>query len=469
MTSNTSLQQRLKNSASEFLDSWDEFWFAARHVETLAVLRIITGAMLLYSHVVLATNLESFLGVDAWINNDASRALHDGTLGEPTAAWSYLWNVDSPAMIGAHHFVTILVSASFMVGFLTRITGPLALWFQLMLIHRLLGSLFGLDQIVTYCAMYLAFAPCGAVFSLDAWLRRRFSAGSESTSKKFKWLFPSDAPSASANVATRLLQIHLCVIYLFGGLAKARGQLWWDGTAMWYAIGNYEYQSLDVTFLAAYPRFFTALTHVTLFWEVFYCALVWPRWTRPITLAIAVAVHGGIALGLGMATFGLMMIAANGIFVSPLLIRRWRGIEVPEPNMALAHVGIQPDASTANASIASRPEKVQKSTAAATEAQIAKRLTDLEKGEEAFRKRYHKLKRREAKVEERNERIKATKAKIRAKLEDGTLVRGDKLLDQSGIELSGIGLNDSHDDLETHIDDSLSGYDLLNPTERDDS
>jgi hypothetical protein len=117
----------------------------------------------------------------------------------------------------------------------------------------------------------------------------------------------------------------VCVIYLFGGLSKARGQTWWDGSAMWYSVGNYEYQSIDMTWIANYPRLFSALTHITLFWEVFYCVLVWPRLTRPWVLAGAVAVHGGIALFLGMITFGVMMIAANMIFVRPQTLLDWGG------------------------------------------------------------------------------------------------------------------------------------------------
>lgn len=320
----------IKQSARDLVAAWDTFWFAPRRVETLAVLRIITGAMLLYTNLVLASDLGSFLGVDAWISNETARALHDGRFGESTAAWSYLWSVDSPSWIIVHHGIVLLVSASWMVGFLTRITGPLAWWFQLMIVHRLLGSLFGLDQILTYCVMYLAFTPCGAVFSVDAWLRRRLiGAQQPPTSKLLAWLWPDDRPRVTTNVATRLLQLHLCVIYLFGGLAKARGQMWWDGTALWYAVSNYEYQSWDTTFIAAYPSVFTALTHVALLWEIFYCALVWPRWTRPLTLAIAVVVHAGIGLGLGMATFGIMMIAANGIFLSPDWIRSWRRVEKP--------------------------------------------------------------------------------------------------------------------------------------------
>lgn len=429
-------------SIDGLIESWDRFWFAARHVETLAVLRILTGAMLVYSHLVLASDLGSFIGPDAWIDNETSRSLHNGTFGEATAAWSYLWNINSPTVIWVHHLVTLAASIAFMVGFLTRVTGPVAWVLQLMVVHRLLGSLFGLDQIVTYCAMYLAFTPCGAVFSVDAWLRKKRLVsgdfdenGTNHLGRIRRWMFPGDVPSVSANVATRLIQLHLCVIYLFGGLAKARGQLWWDGTALWYAVGNYEYQSIDVTFLSNYPTFFTGLTHITLMWEIFYCALVWSKFTRPIALALAIAVHGGIAIFLGMATFGLMMIAANAIFLSPWLFRKWRGIEMPKPDL--------PDSSVSGT---------------ASDSVSKKRIEDLEKAEVAFKKRYAKLKKREAKVEARDARLRSTKAKIREKIQSGTLTLNDSHLDHLVSE-SGI-----HSDTEdSAVDLNLSDPDVLKP------
>jgi hypothetical protein len=61
---------------------------------------------------------------------------------------------------------------------------------------------------------------------------------------------------------------------------------------------------------------------VTIFWEAFYPALVWSRLTRPWVLFIAVLVHGGIAFGLGMITFGLTMILANAVFLSNDWIRQ---------------------------------------------------------------------------------------------------------------------------------------------------
>ncbi len=393
--------------AVAWLDAWDQFWFTPRLPHTLGLLRIAVGAMLLYSHLVLASDLTSFLGENAWVSNETARQLHDGTFGIADAARSYLWHLQSPAAIWTHHLVTILITGCFAVGFLTRLTAPAAWFLQLMYLHRLTGALFGLDQIVTYCAMYLMLAPCGSCFSLDAWIRTRFQDRIEG-SRFRSWMFPLALPSVAANIATRLLQLHLCVIYLFGGLSKARGQTWWDGTAMWYAIGNYEYQSLDTTWLVRYPRIFTAMTHLTLFWEVFYCALVWPRLTRPLAIGLAVVVHAGIATFLGMITFGTMMIAANMIFVEPTFVVRLLGRsrescgdeERPQvcdasESESLDRDGAGNGAANAklNASLAEREEELR----LATERLTAKRER-MRVRETKYRDRVRRLKEREGKI-----------------------------------------------------------------------
>ena len=64
------------------------------------------------------------------------------------------------------------------------------------------------------------------------------------------------------------------------------------------------------------------MTHATVFWELSYCALVWPALTRPWVLLMAIFVHGGIALFLGMPTFGLVMLIGNLAFVSPKTVRK---------------------------------------------------------------------------------------------------------------------------------------------------
>ncbi|MCO8120845.1 HTTM domain-containing protein [Stieleria sp. TO1_6] len=360
---------------------------------TLCVLRILAGAMLLYCHLVLATDLSAFVGADAWINNDMARQLHDGAFGVSDWARSYLWYFNHPTSVVIHHGFTLAVTAMFMIGYATRITAPLALLLQLMYLHRLTGALFGLDQIVTYATMYLALTPCGSCFSVDAKLARRW-ADKRKASAFWRFMLPDDSPSVAATIGTRLLQLHLCVIYLFGGLAKSRGVTWWDGTAVWYAVANYEYQSLDMTWMARYPAIISALSNATLFWEVFYCALVWPRITRPFVLAVAVGVHASIALFLGMATFGLMMIFANGIFLAPAWFqsRQQRLLDQTEPTLSDPDPEADQDALD-HQKLRDRRDKVGQAAS-----RVKRRYRALKKREEKYEQRVAQLREQEDKI-----------------------------------------------------------------------
>ena len=134
---------------------------------------------------------------------------------------------------------------------------------------------------------------------------------------------PLQSGSACANVALRLLQCHLCVVYFFSGAGKLLGASWWEGTALWGAAANGQYRTLDLTWMADMPLLINALTLTTLFWEVAYAAIVWPRLTRPWAIGMGVAVHLGIGLAMGMMEFGLAMIVANMAFVPAATWRRW--------------------------------------------------------------------------------------------------------------------------------------------------
>lgn len=282
---------------------WDQFWFEPSLPHTLAVIRICCGAMLAYVHIVWACLIVDFMGAKAWINSSAIKRLHANDWG-----WSWLFYVENPALIWVHQIVAVVLSLMMMLGLFTRVVIPMVLWMTLMVCHRMTGALFGLDQVVVMLATYLMFARSGSVWSLDA----RFRTGANET-----WMRPSAQAAVGNTISVRLIQLHLCVIYLFGGLSKMRGEMWFEGSALWYTAVNYEYQSLDITWLGHFPMMIALLTASTIFWETFYCALVWPKITRPIALGMAVVVHGGIAVALGMVTFGTIMIVVNFAFIHP--------------------------------------------------------------------------------------------------------------------------------------------------------
>ena len=229
-----SLLRAGKNWCLEIASGWNGFWFTPSDPHTLSLMRIFAGAMLFYTHLVWSKDLMAFLGPTSWIPREASIELHQGTY-----VWSHLWYIDSPGVLWAQHLLVLIVMAMFTVGFFSRVTSVLTCLFAISYCHRLEGALFGLDQVNVMLAMYLMIGPCGAVYSVDRWLAKRKAGGQPSPPRA----------TTSGNIAIRLIQVHMCIIYLFGGISKMRGEMWWDGTAVWYAISNLEYQSLDITWL----------------------------------------------------------------------------------------------------------------------------------------------------------------------------------------------------------------------------
>jgi hypothetical protein len=281
------------------LSGWNQFWFTPCDPATLGAIRICAGFMLFYTHLVWTKDLLGFLGNEGRLSADFVRQFHGSGFG-----WSHLLWIESPAAIWLIHMFALAVFVLLTIGFASRTISVLAFLLTVSYAHRAAGALFGLDQINVMLAMYLMVGPSGAAFSVD-----RLRSHTPSTT------------SITANIAIRLIQVHMCVIYLFAGLGKLQGASWWDGTAMWLSLANYEYQSVDMTWLGHWPWLINFLTHVTVFWEVSYCVLVWPRLTRPIVLFLAVPLHLGIAICLGMITFGTAMLIGNLAFVSPTIVR----------------------------------------------------------------------------------------------------------------------------------------------------
>lgn len=225
------------------------------------------------------------------------------------------------------HVLAGLVLVSFTVGFATRWTSIASYLITVSYAHRNPLALFGFDQVVGMLTLYLAVGPAGGAFSLDRWFKS-VRRGREIPIRL----------SISANLAQRLMQLHLCLIYLFAGLSKLQGEAWWDGSALWLAAANREYQTIDLTIFAQHQWLFQLFTHFTLAWEVAYCVLVWNRLLRPMVLLFALPLHLGIGLCFGMTTFGLAMLVANLSFISPELIRKL----VPSPPVFERETSFEP-------------------------------------------------------------------------------------------------------------------------------
>jgi hypothetical protein len=294
----------LRELAATVSQRWNDFWFQRSDPATLGLIRVLAGSMLVYTHAVWSIDLVGFFGSQGRLPVDYARQMHSSVF-----AWSHLYAIESPAALWTVHLLALSILLMFTIGLFTRWTSCLAYLITVSYAHRSVGSLFGLDQINGFLALYLAVGPSGDAFSADAWRRRRRGGA-------------GDRCSVMANISIRLIQCHMCIVYLFAGLGKLLGPSWWAGTALWGAFANLEYQTLDMTWVAWHPLLVNLITQTILFWEVSYIALVWPRLTRPLVIAMSVPLHLGIAICMGMITFGLIMIVGNIAFISPEVVRR---------------------------------------------------------------------------------------------------------------------------------------------------
>ncbi len=283
------------------IESWDRFWFTPRDGRTLGLIRLLTGLIVFYTHLVWTPLLQRFLGSEGML----PRSYRGDFFGSPYVmshfAWSHFDWFSSSELLWGIHVVALIVMLLFTLGFWTRVTGIATALFVISYANRATGATFGLDQIAAFLTLYLALSNCGDSFSLA----NRIGIGGS----KSKGL------SIRNNVAIRLMQVHLCLVYLFAGLGKCQGDYWWNGEAIWGAIASYEYQTIDMTWMAGHMRMINILTLTTLVFEIGYSALIWSKLTRPIFLLLAIPLHLGIGMCMGMMEFGLIMLVANLAFL----------------------------------------------------------------------------------------------------------------------------------------------------------
>ena len=305
------IKETLSDYVQDWIRGWNRFWFVPRDGGTLGVIRLLVGSMVFYTHLVWTLELPTFMS-DHGILDDAFRQQMPGG----ALFWSHFDWSSHAAWIWGSHWAGLIVMGLFTIGWKTRWTSVITFLLVVSYANRSMATNFGLDQINAFLCLYLAVGDSGSAFSVDA---IRLAKNQHTKTGQGR------AVSTWNTLGIRLIQIHMCVVYLFAGLGKLRGTYWWNGEAIWGALASHEYQTLDMTWLAHMMWLVNLLTLVAVAWEISYAFLIWNRLMRPIMLVLALLVHLGIGSCMGMMTFGLIMIYGNLAFIESATIRRWLG------------------------------------------------------------------------------------------------------------------------------------------------
>jgi Vitamin K-dependent gamma-carboxylase len=298
----------------ESMESWRQrltrFLFPEQSDAWLTILRIGLGLQVFFYTLSLERDWNYLLGGGARGLN--GRALAEGLLSTETPFVPRLgWLVavgervtlSESVVISLVWWLLLLTGVGLLVGFFSRSCAILS-WFLHLCAAKSGGLVsYGMDNFMTIGLFYLMLSPLPDRYSVDQQLR------------KFR---PKDGQVIG--FFRRVLQVHLCLIYFFGGLTKALGSGWWDGSNLWRALIRPPFNVIAPEILVKWKYLFPVAGIFICILETGYAFFIWGKRTRIIWLIAICGMHVAIGLTMGMYLFASVMIILNVAAFGPGLV-----------------------------------------------------------------------------------------------------------------------------------------------------
>lgn len=265
------------------------FLFPNEALSQLGLFRILLCGTLFYIACWRQLNIDQ-LGAAALIPRDMALSVVP-EFYRSAIQW-FFW---PDAYVAYVHLGLIVLLALATLGFSNRFFLLLTWAIHQGILNRNYAINFGADSIGGLFLFYLAFTNACEFYTL----------------KSKKKAVADDLSS----IFFRLIQIQICIIYMYTGFEKLKGTTWWDGTALWTVFANPQFSEFDLKFLSHFPWFFPIGTFVTVVFEIYFLALVWHPSLRKYGLSMGLFFHLGIGLLLGLMPFSLVMISTYFLFL----------------------------------------------------------------------------------------------------------------------------------------------------------
>jgi hypothetical protein len=272
-------------------------WLGAEHwLIGASLVRVLLGAWGVYFYLLYFPVRHHLWGADgAWpydVFLDSQPVLSIFTVSAAP------WFVDLVYLAG------IGVALGFTVGVWPRLSGTchwLMIW-SLQERNPLITD--GGDNIMRIVLLFLTLVNTGAYFGLHSRRPPRWPAAVRG------------ALAVVHNTGILLVIVQLGLLYTSTGLYKTMGQLWQNGTALYYILRVDEF-SWPAAAAAVYqnPYLVVLGTYGTVLFEVMFLPMLLSRWGRYLMIFAGIAFHAGIALFMGLVTFAWSMLS-----VYPLLL-----------------------------------------------------------------------------------------------------------------------------------------------------
>jgi hypothetical protein len=294
-----------------------EWFFRGESDQWLSILRVGLGVQVLLNLFALRHDWSSFVGGIAHplLRRDLSEALLSlESSFIPRLGW-FVWagkqaGIGEPLILQMCWYLLAALSALMLLGLFCR-TSTAGVWFVHLCVVKSGGFLsYGVDALTTTGLFYLMLSPLPDRFSLD-----------------HLWCNKPTADPKRLGFWRRVLQLHLCLIYLFSGLTKALGGGWWNGTNLWRALIRPPFDLVRPALLVHFRYILPIASIAAVLLELGYPLFIWRPRLRQIWLIGVLLMHVAIGLAMGMYLFALVMIVLNLAAFGPNLL--WHSRPAP--------------------------------------------------------------------------------------------------------------------------------------------
>ena len=279
-------------------------WHASFHApETCApqvLFRLMFGGLMLLNAVLLFPLVTDFVGADAMWN---------------IAAWQKqqgrsrmcLLHLLPPTTGGFRSLLAIhlLACVGFLIGWQFRICAVVVFVTLVSIHHRNTFILSSGDTVLRLISFLAMFSSAGDALSVDAAIQGTTG-------------FPAVDPWP-----LRLMQILISIIYVRTVFWKLRGNMWWNGTAVWYPFWVDTYLRHRPPRWMLSPFLIRIATSGTLLAELALGTLIWIHELRPYVVLSGIIMHAVFEVVMNLQLFGWIMIAGLLLFLPPETISSW--------------------------------------------------------------------------------------------------------------------------------------------------
>jgi len=278
---------------------WDEFFFAKQSPVPICLFRIIYGALVIATLLLLRPDWLTWYGVHGWVSLPTALKLEPGNRLNLFAIIP-----QSDSWINALFWFALGSAVLLTIGLFTRINSILVFVFLTSIQQRNLYITHGGDTFLRLAGFFLIFAPAGAAFSVDRLIRIRRGKEPAVIEARRPW-------------AQRMIQIQLSLLYFVTFLMKIKGAPWLQGSALFYVYHLDELKRFPLPNWLFKPIMLKLGSWSALALEFSLGVLIWVRDFRYVLLSMGLLFHLWLEYSLNIPLFQWDILSAYVLFVDP--------------------------------------------------------------------------------------------------------------------------------------------------------